>query len=644
MSSLLNDSYPFEPNPEVLEQNLLALQKINPILANRVRETKLDNFQAYQGSDNLAIDIVNKKLQDTLFIDPVKETEDTLKQLEENYALYPIMYFFGIGNSIIFKALLNNENHKRIIIIEPEIEILRIALGVVDFTKELSNYSLLIYSIEDFTYGRAFDIVMANDYKVYAKLYSLMHISPYYLRNYFDPMQKINKIMTKAIKQMVYSHGNDATDSLIGIDHHLKNIPDMLKSHKFLELVHKKNTDVAVIVSTGPSLDKQLPKLKKIKDYVTIIAPDASLALLEKAGIKPDIVTSLERTEIVSTLFENVSEDFQKDVVFLLASVLHRKSVKEAKGQNVICMRPFGYTFYFDDLKEWGYHGIGMSVSNMAHELAFIMKYDKVVLIGQDLAYGKDGESHSTGNVYGKNQRQTNENDQYIPAYGGKGEVRSYTGWILFKNYFEKSIEDTKTTMTTYNATEAGARIHGSVEIKFQDFIKEYVNTTTKKEPITLTKVDPSYSKQKMQRALEYINDWIEYGEKTKKGVEDVFLEVAKVCGEIEKAQEAGDLSSLDFEKMTLLCDTISNQKDLFKDATFSRLFFDVLQSYIIHQEFDLAKIIVKHPTNDEEKQNKIIEWIMAHKYWLFSLAGGMDAVVEVVKKAKANLKEELKG
>jgi hypothetical protein len=247
-----------------IDLNLKALQSYNKTLAQEIRDCKKDNFYLFQGEDNLAIDIIDKLRSDTIYVDPVKETETQLQEIEENKALYPIMYFFGIGNGIIFKALLNNEHHKRIVVIEPEIEILKIALSMADFTEEISSFKLILMKSSHFTYGQAFDLVMSSEFKVYAKLYIMQTISDFYLRNYSEEVQNINKTMTKAIKQMVYSHGNDATDSLVGVEHHLQNIPQMVKSHTYLDFVHKKNCDIAVVVSTGPSLDKQLTLLKKI--------------------------------------------------------------------------------------------------------------------------------------------------------------------------------------------------------------------------------------------------------------------------------------------------------------------------------------------------------------------------------------------
>lgn len=66
--------------------------------------------------------------------------------------------------------------------------------------------------------------------------------------------------------------------------------------------------DTAVIVATGPSLDKQLDTLKKFAPYVTVISLDASLPILAKHGIKPDYVTSIERVIETSSFFKREME------------------------------------------------------------------------------------------------------------------------------------------------------------------------------------------------------------------------------------------------------------------------------------------------------------------------------------------------
>lgn len=58
-----------------------------------------------------------------------------------------------------------------------------------------------------------------------------------------------------------------------------------------------------MIVSTGPSLYKQLPLLKEHADKITIFSVDASFPILVKHGIKPDVVVTLERVEPTADFF-----------------------------------------------------------------------------------------------------------------------------------------------------------------------------------------------------------------------------------------------------------------------------------------------------------------------------------------------------
>ena len=60
-------------------------------------------------------------------------------------------------------------------------------------------------------------------------------------------------------------------------------------------------------------------------------------------------------------------------------------------------------------------------------------------------------------------------------------------------------------------------------------------------------------------------------------------------------------------------------------------------------QELELAKISVAPSDTAMQKVNKLVEWVEMHKYWLFSVAGGLNAEIETIKKASRNLVRELK-
>ncbi|MGM9008744.1 6-hydroxymethylpterin diphosphokinase MptE-like protein, partial [Campylobacter jejuni] len=97
-----------------------------------------------------------------------------------------------------------------------------------------------------------------------------------------------------------------------GIEQFIYNLPQMIKNPSYKELINKrlKLSDTAIIVSTGPSLTKQLPLLKKYANKATIIAADSSYPILYKHNIKPDYVLSLERIPLTSEFFNNDFGEF----------------------------------------------------------------------------------------------------------------------------------------------------------------------------------------------------------------------------------------------------------------------------------------------------------------------------------------------
>jgi hypothetical protein len=53
-----------------------------------------------------------------------------------------------------------------------------------------------------------------------------------------------------------------------------------------------------------------------------------------------------------------------------------------------------------------------------------------------------------------------------------------------------------------------------------------------------------------------------------------------------------------------------------------------------VAQEMEIAKIVTQNVKNEDEKKQRDIEFLKAHKPWLYFLAGGITAQLEIIKKA----------
>ena len=627
-------------NP-IFQKNLQALFQQDEILAAKlwsIDETK--EFDVFVGKDPIDINLINNKTLKYVYENPVNDTLNSLESLEKEYKRYPIMFFYGLGNGVLYKALLKNETHKKIAVIEPEIDIIYATLNVVDLSSELLSQRLVLFYSEFASYAQFYFLITAPEFTSYAKTYDLHVHSPFY-ESYVDDILRINSGFTKAISQMVIAHGNSIDDMLIGVKHHVQNIPVMLENYCYRQLVLKRYNlnKTAIIVATGPSLDKQLDTLKKFAPYSTIISLDASYPILKKHGIVPDYVTSIERVEATSSFFSTRDKKFDENIYFIVASLTHPQTIKNILPRRlVLTMRPQQSEIAFN-MKKYGYLGIGHSTANQAFQLAYALGHKNIVLIGQDLAFAPDGKSHATGHAFAQADEYL-----YVKAYGGEGEVRTTYIWDKFKNQYEKDIEQSsKEGYVTYNCTEGGARIEGSVEKPFLETMNELCKDKIPKKEPNISKISEKQRSKDLLKAYTYLAKKVKTQKEAKRQIEEVFLELVPQIDELIAKKEAGEVSEKMFSKLAKITSKIDRLKT-YLSAKKHKLYIDnILQMSIYFQELELAKISVAPSDTIIQKVNKLLEWVEMHKYWMFSAAGGINADIEVTKKASKALVAELK-
>lgn len=624
---------------QIYEENIAALMQRDPHLATKVASIIPNTrFEVYMGEDVANFNIYDKELETSIFKSvPLEESMDKLKAFEP-FMLYPYLYFYGLGNGIFYTMLLSNEKIKRVIVIEPNLEVIFIVLNIMDLVDDILSNRLVILHDIDCTPYLAGSFFANHSVSIYSKLYNLDIFNSYY-DNYGDSIVEVNKLFVNAIEHAVVSVGNDTKDAIIGIKHHIENLPLALHNPSLVEMIEALRTrakgvnDTAIIVSTGPSLKKQLPLLKEIAPYATLVCIDASFPILAHHGIVPDIVVSIERVKESARFYTDTPHAAQEGVLFAISSIVHEDMLHALKGSRIqISFRPFGYTNFYG-LHKYGYIGIGMSAANMAYEIVVHSVFKHCIFIGQDLAFGADGTSHCSGAVYGANEiKKKLDEKYYVKAYGGCGMVETTNIWKLFLTFFEKDIAETPYNIDAINATEGGARIHGTRELSFKDAIKDIVREV--KPKLVLKNPTKKQIDENMAQAREKTEELIAIGAKYKKRIEAVFLKLTKTLEKIEELNKDKRLEEIDFKKLDALSSEIDEVKEAFMDKEFCDCFLDAIQSYIFHQELNIAKIVTRQVSDEMGLKAKQIDYLYAHKYWLFSLAGGITCVMDVARAA----------
>ncbi|AVX44795.1 motility associated factor glycosyltransferase family protein [Campylobacter concisus] len=625
----------------IFQKNLQALFQQDEILAARLWSIVGNkDYEIFIGKDPIDINLINKHTFKYIYDNPDTDILKLLEDIEKGYKRYPMLFFYGLGNGILYKALAKNETHQKIVVIEPEIEIIYLVLNVVDLSNELASGQIILFYSKFATYTHFYYLVTEAKLNSYAKTYDLKVHAPFY-DQYEEDYIRINKEITRAFSQIVVSHGNSIDDLLLGTRQNCENLASMIKNYCYTSLVKKRYglMDTAIIVSTGPSLDKQLKTLKEFAPYATIISVDASYPILAKHDIAPDYVISMERVLPTSTFFEKVHPNIDKDIYFVVASVTHKQTIKNILPRRlVLTMRPQQEEQMFG-IKRYGYLGIGHSCANMAYQLAYVLGHKNIVFIGQDLAFGKDGASHAKGHAFAR----ADEN-LYVKAYGGVGEVRTTYVWTLFKNQFENDIaQSSLESIKSYNCTEGGARIEGTTERPFLDVMEELCKGKKVKTLPNIRKDSETTINKNLLKAYEVIKTKVKIQSQVKHQIEKVFLDVVPSIDKLLKLNNENKITEKHFNELLKITKKIDRLKDTIAKKSYQKYIENVIQISVYYQELELAKISVAPSDTKIQKVNKLLEWVEMHKYWMFSAAGGLNADIEVTKKASKPLVAELK-
>ncbi|HEB7535504.1 TPA: motility associated factor glycosyltransferase family protein, partial [Campylobacter coli] len=449
---------------ELFNKNLSILSDIS--FKNELEKISHTKFELILGKDNLDINLKNTSDNTFLYKNTTEELNSMLNIYNDKYLLYPVLYFYGFGNGILFKALLQNKHHQHIVVFEKDLEIIWVMFHILDFSKELKDKKIIIFDMNNIDIQTYAALTKANPFFNFSRTYFLDLSSDYY-EKFHEDILELNKNLSNYFKNAIISHGNDPLDALQGIEQFVYNLPKMITHPRYIDLLKKRQnlSDTAIIVSTGPSLTKQLPLLKQYANKATIFCADSSYPILAKHNIKPDYVCMLERTELTSEFFNNDFGEFDKDILFVCTSLVHPNTIRYLEKNNrnyILVSKNLPFLCYLT-LNQFSHFGGGPTVASMNYEIAINLRYKNIILIGQDLAYADNGDSHPKDYQNSATFESEMYEDKFsILAYGGKGFVTTHTVWLYFKQSLEMLI--TNTFITSYNCTEGGARIEGAIE------------------------------------------------------------------------------------------------------------------------------------------------------------------------------------
>ncbi|EOG4006011.1 6-hydroxymethylpterin diphosphokinase MptE-like protein [Campylobacter jejuni] len=461
----------------LLEKNIQALLSgVNEPLGN-----KLLNFIQNKTCSRFNIDenlnIFDKTHNVFMYENLEEEINFFYQSILEKTPRYPFICIYGIGNALLIKNLA--KHYKHLFVFESEIELFILALSTIDLSEELKVYKVVLFDCV--AKDLEIQIAMIFDQQSileYLSLYEMFISSHYYLKYYETSILSLNELCIKSASVAIRNADITCFLPLLTHGQFLQNIPSMLESIPFQRILseRKNKFENAIVVSAGPSLAKQLPLLKAYQDKAVIFCADGALSMLEKEGIIPDYVTNLDFTDLAMKFFQNKEN---KTSLNMLSCATHPSLVHFLDNKSVVLRDDPLYQRF--NLNDFGYIDTGTHVSHFSYTLALALGFKNIIMIGQDLAFDEEGNSHSQGFSYGEQF----SGEKTVPtlktqAYAGKGEVLTHITWNDYRIKLEYLFACNSKEAKFYNATEGGARINFTEELSFKECCEKLL---TKEKP-----------------------------------------------------------------------------------------------------------------------------------------------------------------
>jgi hypothetical protein len=589
----------FELNMEALKQENLALAQIcksyylehgnelEQILCERTKNDMI-NFK-------VNIDGHNFFMHSTY--DPIKEAKNWTSRIDmKNFDTIAVL---GIGVGYHLEELFYRYTNKNKVIIEPN-------LGVFVKLMTVRDIRHLITAKNTF-------FILSDNSEQIAKIFFGLRESGQigsvcfeellsYRTAYGSWYTEVQKDFIKYSKLYGIKVNTSVFFSNDWLKNFFMNIPQIAESINLDRYEAKFKGIPAVIISAGPSLNKNMHLLNEIKDKALIISAGSSINILEKKGIIPHIMVGIDGGEGESRIFNNVRSD---NIYFAYCSSIHYDGLKNYKGPKLY-FKPnvLEYNSWFESEVGMSTKAIcsGASVSNLSLSIARLMGCDPIILVGQDLSYA-NMEVYAEGAVLKEEQDKVlrknveDKNKYYIQETDIYGNiVYTVPSMKSIKVYFEDYVKLNQGTVYL-NGTEGGLPIDGITNMPLIEIIDEYCR---EKYNISGILRDVYFDNR---------NSNMDKVDKIKDFIEKVYIQ----------SEEMGEKA---IKRMEAILDILNNIRSASNNLSWDEIdrLTDNIQEYELYEFFiePICRYLIQTIKNDRERKSEEIVNIDEKRKYLF--------------------------
>ena len=442
---------------------------------------------------------------------------------------YGIAIVIGMANLAYIRAMRKEYPNVRLLVYEPDKYLWGEVLLNIDFSDVLADpmVNIVVGQI-----GKLYLKELMSHLVDYANYkYVQTMISPNYDKIYPAECEAVRELVYHAIEETLvdkntmckynenftYNRSFNFYDSLW--QYNAGDIKELFADIDFDKVP-------AILVAAGPSLDKNVEKLKRAKGKAFIIAVDSAIRTLVKHDIMPDMTVTIDPNKANYYLYQD-KRIRQIPLLVCFNAVWGTSVLHYGKRFYFYVDFPFVNRIWERYGKDYIRIETAGSVANDAFSFIRTIGFKNIIMIGQDLAYTGD-KVHSEDSYEESfiSNDVSRKKEVYVikDIYGN--DVKTDYAMDIYRRWFENQIILHK-DIEVIDATEGGARIEGTEVMTLQEAIdtkcksKEIIEFTEK-----INQAQRVYTKEEREEIQEYL----------KKVTEDMKGDIPKKLEEAKRA------------------------------------------------------------------------------------------------------------
>lgn len=531
---------------EIFEKNLKAMEKWYPEFADDIRKRgyaeKKDSelmVECERSWDDEVIFRVSRKGR-ALYLNGKRNAKAAAEIWMERMGTiqdYAPVLLLGGGSGIYLKYLLQNTTGKvNIMVYEPSLEIFLEMLGQVDLSEQMKAH-LVIFVVEGINES-ALNMVIARMVSMENVEFLKTEIHPNYQQLFPEQILETMRFIERQVAGILSGGNTRVTFQSSFTVNQMQNMKYVCEGYNTFGLHQAVPHDgPAVLVSAGPSLNKNVEELKAAKNKAFILAVDTAVKPLLRAGVVPDAYITIDPKKPTKLL----DVDCARDIPVVAPATANYEILKEQRGKKIFYFDGYvlPYLTYAAAGKKLWYVDVGGSVACSGFSLLYLMGFSTIILVGQDLAYS-DNKSHADYTFQEKMpEKDTRKMFRVKGNYADKvpttGNLKRYLDWL---NGFIKNAKKVN-ELRVINATEGGAYIENTELMTLKEALEETCGEEIDFESC-IADMKSEFQEEERKMAVEYLHmvpDKLNEIAKNAKSLQNMYRKLEKLCrsGNLDK-------------------------------------------------------------------------------------------------------------